>query len=187
MKKILETPYYYWHEYLPKSLCEAIIEEGDKLRIDQAGMKDENTIDKEARETKVGFFPRQHWVESIVANVVQMSNAQAKWNFALDSAEAVQYGIYNEGAYYKWHRDDDHLISYNRKLSITVQLSDPTHYSGGDFKMCNFYNEELPYDPKLRGQGTIIVFPSLLRHTVEKVTRGTRKSLVQWYSGPAWQ
>ena len=51
MKKILETPYYYWHEYLPKSLCNAIVEEGDKLRVDQAGIKDENTINKDRKST----------------------------------------------------------------------------------------------------------------------------------------
>ena len=40
---------------------------------------------------------------------------------------------------------------------------------------------------ELRNRGTIIVFPSFLEHQVTPVTKGTRYSLVQWYSGPDWR
>ena len=39
-------------------------------------------------------------------------------------------------------------------------------------------------DSEIKNKGTIIVFPSVLLHTVTPVTKGTRHSLVQWFSGP---
>jgi len=37
---------------------------------------------------------------------------------------------------------------------------------------------------QIRKQGTVIVFPSFLKHRVTEVTRGKRYSLVQWLNGP---
>ena len=49
----------------------------------------------------------------------------------------------------------------------------------------NFWgNTNLPMDEGVFKQGTIIVFPSILLHTITPITQGTRYSLVQWFSGP---
>lgn len=79
----------------------------------------------------------------------------------------------------------DPRYASHRKLSVTVQLSDPADYEGGDFK----FHQELPQPDRsaLRQQGTLLVFPSILRHRVEPVTRGTRHVLVAWYEGPKWR
>ena len=45
-------------------------------------------------------------------------------------------------------------------------------------------NEDLPMDEEVYKRGTIVVFPSLLLHTVTPMTKGIRHSLVQWFSGP---
>lgn len=101
----------------------------------------------------------------------------------------IQYTIYegtNEG-YYDWHFDTfwGNDSTNDRKLSITIQLSDGDDYKGGDFLLDPQY--EAP-DPKaLRKKGSIFVFPSVIRHKVEPVTSGTRKSLVAWVEGPKWK
>ena len=38
-------------------------------------------------------------------------------------------------------------------------------------------------DPVERAMGTIIIFPSNVRHQVTRITKGTRYSLVQWFKG----
>ena len=100
----------------------------------------------------------------------------------------VQYTTYyghNKG-YYHWHHDVDFKTSqaFHRKLSITVQLSDPDEYEGGDFEFDGDI-DQLP--PEHKEKGTVLVFPSFYRHRVKPVTKGTRKSLVAWFEGPHWR
>jgi PKHD-type hydroxylase len=71
-----------------------------------------------------------------------------------------------------------------RKLSVTVQLSAPGDYEGGDFHLRDLYNKKDITLKGTRDRGTIIVFPSILLHRVTPVTEGHRYSLVQWYDGP---
>ena len=78
-----------------------------------------------------------------------------------------------------------HIISSrrDRKLSVTVQLSDPSEYEGGGFEFLECPNP----DESSRKKGTVLVFPSYLKHRVLPVTKGTRKSLVAWFEGPRWK
>lgn len=100
----------------------------------------------------------------------------------------IQYTEYHasENGHYDWHHDidwnaDDGL---DRKLSITVQLSDPSEYEGGDFQFTEIPNPEMQ-DAKQKG--SVLIFPSYLIHQVSPVTQGVRKSLVAWFKGPKWQ
>ena len=68
-----------------------------------------------------------------------------------------------------------------RKISITIILSDPTQYDGGEFIFKN------GGDAISKNQGTVIVFPSFIRHRVNSVTKGIRYSLVNWFDGPAFK
>jgi PKHD-type hydroxylase len=99
----------------------------------------------------------------------------------------IQYTEYhaNEGGKYDWHHDvlwtrNDGM---DRKLSLTVQLSDPSDYDGGDFE----FSEVEPLPSWSKQQGTVMVFPSYLLHRVKPVTRGVRRSLVAWFEGPTWR
>ena len=37
-----------------------------------------------------------------------------------------------------------------------------------------------------RSRGTVSIFDSRTQHRVQKITKGTRKSLVGWCVGPLW-
>ena len=74
-----------------------------------------------------------------------------------------------------------------RKLSVTVSLSDPKDYKGGDLEF-DFRNHPLKSTNKLactqiKPRGSIVVFPSFLWHRVKPVISGTRYSLVLWNIG----
>jgi PKHD-type hydroxylase len=100
----------------------------------------------------------------------------------------IQYTEYHgsDGGKYDWHhdvdwnRDDDH----DRKISLTVQLSGPSEYEGGDFSFGDGV-ESLP--DFYKEIGTVLAFPSYLAHKVSPVTSGVRKSLVAWFEGPKWR
>jgi PKHD-type hydroxylase len=67
-----------------------------------------------------------------------------------------------------------------RKVSITVQLSDPSEYEGGDLDIWQGGKE---YITAPRGKGTVVIFPSYMMHRVSPVTVGTRRSFVLWLGG----
>ena len=57
-----------------------------------------------------------------------------------------------------------------RKLSVMVQLSDPETYTGGEFRM--HHTASTPPAEAVARQGSLLVFPSLVRHEVTPVTQG---------------
>jgi len=87
---------------------------------------------------------------------------------------------------YGWHHDVDFKTTkpYHRKLSMTVQLSDPSDYKGGDFE---FKPGIDPLPKEAKDKGTILVFPSIYEHQVTPITKGIRHSLVTWVEGPHWR
>jgi PKHD-type hydroxylase len=68
-----------------------------------------------------------------------------------------------------------------RKLSLTVQLSSPDTYTGGELII---YPAQF-VAPK--DQGTMTVFASFMCHNVSPVTAGVRYSLVSWLAGPPFK
>ena len=70
-----------------------------------------------------------------------------------------------------------------RKLSVSLLLSDPDDYDGGDLQF-KFGEEEQTAE---RERGMMTLFLSWSLHRVTPVTRGTRYSLVAWTSGPPFK
>lgn len=95
--------------------------------------------------------------------------------------EPLQLARYGVGDFFDWHMDFGPGVNSTRKLSISVQLSDPDTYEGGDLQF--MINQKVITAP--REKGTVIVFPSFILHRVTEITKGTRESIVSWVSGPA--
>ena len=70
-----------------------------------------------------------------------------------------------------------------RKLSMVLQLTDPSEYEGGDLQLLE---TEDPVTLK-RDQGTVLFFPSYTPHRVTEITRGTRNSVVGWTTGKPYK
>jgi PKHD-type hydroxylase len=68
-----------------------------------------------------------------------------------------------------------------RKLSISIQLTNPDEYKGGELKLYDGDDDEAIVMDKT--QGTLIIFPSYVLHEVMPVTKGERNSLVTWVTG----
>tara|TARA_R100001369_G_scaffold88634_2_gene125454 strand:+ start:1167 stop:1754 length:588 start_codon:yes stop_codon:yes gene_type:complete len=66
-----------------------------------------------------------------------------------------------------------------RKLSLSIQLTDPAEYEGGELWL---YEDDKGALMK-KDQGTLILFPSFILHEVKPVTKGERNSLVAWATG----
>jgi len=70
-----------------------------------------------------------------------------------------------------------------RKLSVVIQLSDPSEYDGGNLQFM-LGNES---ENAKKEKGMLYAFPSWVLHRVTPVTEGTRRSLVIWLSGPKFK
>jgi PKHD-type hydroxylase len=94
--------------------------------------------------------------------------------------EGFQFTRYEVGEYYGPHFDIGPGRLAERKLSMTVQLSDPADYTGGEL---------LIYPEFVAGkeQGSMTVFPSFMCHNVLPVKSGVRFSLVSWVAGPPFR
>jgi len=135
----------------------------------------------EARQTKVGWTTDPK-VLTLIENYALKANREA-FNFKVDFLPPVQFAEYGTGGHYDWHHDVhwESAGRYDRKLSVVIQLSDPTQYQGGEFQ---FREVETPL--AFKQQGSILVFPSYLLHRVTPIENGTRHSLVGWMEGPHW-
>ncbi len=103
------------------------------------------------------------------------------YNFNLSSMnEAIQYTVYEPDMHYTWHTDSGVQGQLPRKLSLTIQLSEPDEYEGGDLEIWTGGNPE----KMIRKKGAVVLFPSFRLHRVTPVTKGIRKSLVVWIGGP---
>jgi len=98
-----------------------------------------------------------------------------------DPVQLLRYEAADLG-HYDWHVDIGEKNS-TRKLSFSLQLSDPEDYDGGDLQFLPDHQEART----MRTQGTLIVFPSYKTHRVTPVTRGVRYALVGWVHGMAYR
>ena len=83
------------------------------------------------------------------------------------------------------YTSDINFIGKVRKLSVTVNLTNPKNYSGGNLKFDLGPHAEKRFHTatEARPRGSIIVFPSYLEHTVTPIKKGNRYSLVMWFLG----
>jgi len=185
VRTAIRTPYYYWAGTLSDDVCDLIIKEGLRLRAAEASINTGNDQDKDLRQGLISFFPEDCWIEKLVIDYTGAANIEAEWKFNVTGKERLQFANYHKGAFYDWHRDCHIDGDLYRKLSVTVQLSDPKDYEGGELQFKNYWGTmELTSPDDMLKRGTVIVFPSSILHRVTPVTRGTRYSLVQWYNGP---
>jgi PKHD-type hydroxylase len=126
--------------------------------------------------------PECHWIFMKFAQMALQANAQM-WGFELTGMlEDLQYTVYpSGGGHYDWHLDVGEGLAAQRKISVTLQLSDENDYEGGNLEI---FNQTQPVLAP-RQKGTAVLFPSYLLHRVSPVIKGERRSLVLWVSGPA--
>jgi PKHD-type hydroxylase len=180
---------YYWFADGFDSTELSQIEQMTKLLPfeDAATGEGESSKKSDYRKSRVKWCPQNQewgWVYEKLHNMIVESN-QKMWKFDLSTMnESIQYTEYygsQEGGY-DWHMDCGIEIQNQRKISVTVQLSDSNEYEGGDLQFN--IGKELTAPSK---KGAAIIFPSFYLHRVTPVTSGIRKSFVLWVGGEPYR
>ena len=212
----MNLEYYYWYfqSVIPPKICDDIIEYGksqqeqialtggyDPEKVSEDDIKD---VSKKRKSNIV--WMNDTWIYKEIHPYIHEANEKAGWNFDWDWSESCQFTKYGVGQYYGWHcdswekpysrpplADGTRPIDHGkiRKLSVTISLSHPDEYVGGNLEL-DFRNQ-VDWDRNkkaaihscdgIRPRGSIIVFPSFVWHRVAPVTKGTRYSLVIWNLG----
>lgn len=146
-----------------------------------AGIRTDGIIDINQRKSRVSWLHPQSdtmWIYQRLERAIFDVNKRF-WNYQLSRIDALQLTEYTDKGHYNWHEDMGEGVHGVRKLSLVIQLTDPTLYAGGDLLI-------FPDHKGAREQGAITVFPSYVTHKVCPVDSGTRMSLVAWIEGNAF-
>ena len=192
--------YWIYPSAIPHRLCDDIIKfglsqpnetgiTGSKL-LSEVTEEDMQDI-KRKRRSQVSWLA-EPWLYNEIRNWLNDANVKAGWNYGIEGLEKFQFTKYGLNEMYDWHCDgfnepfgSGHLKGLTRKISVTLTLSNPADYQGGDlqFKLRNTEDDVITMLENSREKGTLIFFPSYVWHRVTPVTSGTRYSLVLWSSG----
>jgi len=177
--------YWVWNKFLSEENCNTLIAEYYKPEEEAAAQigADLGAVNLEYRKTNVCWIPPSEAISLLLFSKSLVANSKAGWGFDIENHEETQIAKYEEGGHYNWHTDETFYQrnrGYHRKVSSVLFLSNPSNYQGGEFLF-----ESVDGDQKVEVEvGTIICFPSELRHKVTPVTDGTRYSLASWAVGP---
>jgi PKHD-type hydroxylase len=188
--KLRDTSRFGYYQTFPNAFtgeeCDNMVALFSQLPANAALIEDDKAPDLGMRKGTVRWVPpapRTQGVFHRIARIMVGANHQT-WDFRLEGFESsLQFTEYDvEGAHYDWHMDYGPGVARTRKLSISVQLTDPADYDGGNLEFASVNVD----DNELRAKGMAIVFPSFLLHRVTPVNRGKRTSLVAWMDGPEY-
>lgn len=182
-------PFVWWENGFTEQELNWLQEQARKAdqRAQAGGMKSEEEL-KQVRRSQVSWLnktPDTAWVFEKLGHIASSLNAQY-YRFDLTGfGEALQLTNYDqsEQGMYGWHQDYGGKISPSRKLSLVLQLTDPSQYEGGNLQVITSGQPQTVR----KQRGLVAAFPSYVLHQVTPVTNGNRQSLVAWISGPAFK
>ena len=115
--------------------------------------------------------------------IAMMANA-AKYKFDISGFQRnLKIVNYEVGDFFDWHMDFGPGKVSNRKLTMSIQLSDADEYEGGELQ---FLSDNVAFDAP-KSVGTVIIYPSFILHRVLPITSGCRRAIVGHIAGPPYR
>ena len=204
--------YWYFKSAIPERICDDIVRYGHQLQDQMAitggygqgkNLSKKQTKDLKKRRDSDVVWMSDRWIYKEIQPYIHMANQSAGWNFEWDYSEPCQFTRYKKGQFYDWHFDSwdqpyqkenpqDPSHGKIRKLSVTVTLSDPKDYKGGelefDFRNLDPDKKRNTYKcTEILPKGSLVVFPSFVWHRICPVKSGERNSLVIWNLGHSFK
>lgn len=181
--------FYIFPQVIKPNVCEEIIQECLKEDLQTATViknGNKSNYDSKLRKTSVSFITKpENQATKIAWHFLREANKLC-FNYDLKFFQPVQFAEYKDGGFYGWHQDSEGVSKDNeiRKLSLSLILSNPDKFTGGELQLFNGNIEDEKLKKDLNCQGTVIVFDSQDWHQVTPVTNGVRYSVVCWTLGP---
>lgn len=176
-----------WEGVFTQSELDGMEQYGDQLVRQKAQIASPSSNDDVIRVTQIAWIERNARSAGIydrITEIVRVLNSRL-YKFQISGLENLQYTVYHaaEQGHYDWHLDYGGHNRAPRKLSLSIQVSDPSHYDGCELQL----RTGPTIDTAPKGRGTVIAFPSFFLHRVTPIVAGTRKALVVWATGPQFR
>lgn len=172
-----------WQDAFTPQALDRIIEIGDSLTQGEATVGGSGNVNPALRQCRTAWIANNSetaFIYDALGWVARSLNGQFYdfdlWGFVED----LQFTTYGPGGdHYDWHVDKGAPGLAPRKLSLVLQLSDPSEYEGGELEVWAGQSPETV----VKGRGLVAAFPSFTLHRVSPVTKGVRRTLVAWLAG----
>ena len=170
--------YAFWNNAFSREECQTIINIAKNKGLIQGKTKGVSDV----RDSKICWlYPNDamDWAFRRVTDIILNLNERFFQFDLFAFNEGFQFTNY-EAPSGKYGKHIDRGINMPvRKLSISIQLTNPEEYEGGEL----YLYEQDKGNLMDKTQGTLIMFPSYVLHEVMPVTKGERNSLVTWVTG----
>jgi 2OG-Fe(II) oxygenase superfamily len=150
------------------------------------GSPDSSKISREIRSANIFVLENDDenkWIYEKIANVISVVNTLHFDYDIIGITHGIQLIEYRADSqiqgHYNWHVDSGNGDAVYRKISLTVQLSDPSDYEDCELIINNHGTEVVG----TKQRGSVHLFPSYMTHKVTPVTKGVRYALVIWIHG----
>jgi len=196
-----QQPYVTWKKGFNDQEINQIIEIGKSKETHRASIGNTSVEQIESGEVNIDEVRKSNtswlkqddcpWLYDRLGWIAQQLNGKFYdfdlWGFHED----MQFTTYdgNQEGHYDWHIDSGLYDTNNidsrlpRKFSLSLLLSDPNDYQGGNLEI-KTGKESIVCEQE---KGIVIGFPSYTLHRVAPVTKGMRYSLVVWCTGPRFK
>lgn len=188
--------FYVFPRAVRPDVCDQIVKDCKQNILKDAyiiGSDKKDRDDPEIRKTSIHFITdKDNKVNELAWHFLREAN-KIQFNYDLTYFQPIQFAEYKDGGFYGWHQDQGNIDKTGevRKLSLTLVLSNPDKFEGGELQ---FYNGDRPLEDvgeitakqlttDIKSQGSVIVFDSRDFHRVTPVV-GVRHSIVCWTVGP---
>jgi PKHD-type hydroxylase len=183
-----------WQGLFSSKELDTIVRLGDGLALEKAELSGggyDNMGHDNIRSTQVAWMPRNSQTEMLygrLEDAVLRLNARF-FRFDLSGLAMFQYALYGgpDGGHFDWHkdygRDPADPGQEPRKVTLSLQLSDPSDYKGCELQVRA--GNQIDVAPKARG--SLAAFPANVLHQVTPIEAGIRRALVVWAVGPEFR
>lgn len=185
-------PLIYWENFLSQEDINQLLAlpQWHHKKASMVGPTDVGVVDKKLRMSENAWLDPSEDTKHLwhkITNAIADVNAHF-YQFNLTGCyEPAQLSLYDSdyNGHYDWHVDfmgGDSKTT--RKLSMSLLLSDPSEFEGGELQVKVASDDPHTLEQK---QGRAWFFPSHTLHRVSPVRKGIRRSLVLWVGGPAFK
>ena len=180
-----------WQGLFSDAELDAITRIGDGLALEKAELSAPGHGYENIRRTLVAWVERNPETDVLyrrLEEAVLALNARF-FRFDLSGLASFQYALYGgqDGGHFDWHkdygRDPSDPAREPRKLTLSLQLSDPSDYQGCELQV----RAGNQIDTAPRARGSLVAFPANVLHQVTPIRTGRRKALVIWAVGPEFR
>ena len=170
----------FCHRLLSQERCDHALAIVERLAHERAEVEGRTSKARQGQVAWVDRTAETDWLFGCLDRFARRAAERA--GVSVDRLdEPLQAAIYGPGSTFDWHIDTGRRETRLRKMTVSLQLSSPAQYSGGNLDIIGHVRS-----PYWRLQGSAVAFASILGHRVTRVTQGTRIALVGWMEGPPY-